>query len=76
MMRGMVIDMNDAQLHTLDQLRAFLNGTVAVGFSVDTNERYDFITRIVHRLGYARLRRADKGVVLRFLGRVSGCSRA
>ena len=24
MMRGMVIDMNDAQLHTLDQLRAFL----------------------------------------------------
>jgi hypothetical protein len=34
MMRGMVIDMNDAQLHTLDQSRAFLNGTMAVGFSV------------------------------------------
>ncbi len=28
MMRGMVIDMNDAQLHTLDQLRTILNGTV------------------------------------------------
>ena len=76
MMRGMVIDMNDAQLHTLDQLRAFLNGTAAVGFSVGANERYDFIARIVHRFGYARLRRADKGVVLRFLGRVSGYSRA
>jgi transposase InsO family protein len=76
MMRGMVIDMNDVQLHTLDQLRAFLNGTVAVGFSVCANERYDFITRIVHRFDYARLRRADKGVVLRFLGRVSGYSRA
>ena len=37
MMRGMVIDMNDVQLHTLDQLRAFLNGTVAVGFSVGAN---------------------------------------
>jgi len=37
MMRGMVIDMNDAQLHTLDQLRAFLDGTVAVGFSVTVN---------------------------------------
>ena len=36
MMRGMVIDMNDAKLHTLDELRAFLNGTVAVGFSVDS----------------------------------------
>jgi transposase InsO family protein len=76
MMRGMVIDMNDAQLHTLDQLRAFLNGTVAVGFSVGANERYDFITRILHRFGYARLPRADKGVVLRFLGRVSSYSRA
>ena len=76
MMRGMVIDMNDAQLHTLDQLRAFLNGTVAVGFSVSANERYDFISRIVHRFGYTQLRRADKGVVLRFLGRVSGYSRA
>jgi hypothetical protein len=30
----MVIDMNDAQLHTPDQLRAFLNGNVAVGFAV------------------------------------------
>jgi len=75
-MRGMVIDMNDAQLHTLDQLRAFLNGTAAVGFSVRAKERYDFIARIVHRFGYARLRRADKGVVLRFLRRVSGYSRA
>ena len=72
----MVIDMNDAQLHTLEQLRALLKGTVAVGFSVGANERYDFITRILRRFGYARLRRADKGVVLRFLGRVSGYSRA
>ena len=76
MMRGMVIDMNDAKLHTLDELRAFLNDTVAVGFSVDTPERYDFITRILRRFGYARLRRTEKGVVLRFLGRVSGYSRA
>ena len=53
MMRGMVIDMNDAQLHTLDQLRAFLDGTVAVDFSVSADERYDFISRIVHRFGYA-----------------------
>ena len=76
MMRGMVIDMNDAQLHTLDQLRAFLKGTVAVGFSVGANERYEFISRILRRFGYARLRRADKSVLLRFLGRVSGYSRA
>ena len=67
--------MNDNQLHTLDQLRAFLKGTVAVDFLVPACERYDFITRIVRRFGYPRLRRADKSVVLRFLERVSGYSR-
>ena len=75
MMRGMVIDMNDKALQTLAQLRAFLGGTVTVSFSVAATERYDFITRTVRRFGYARLKRADKGVVLRFLGRVSGYSR-
>ena len=75
MISGMVIDMNDNQFHTLEQLRAFLKGTIAVAFSVAARERYDFITRIVRRFGYARLRRAEKGVVLRFLERVSGYSR-
>jgi transposase InsO family protein len=75
MIRSMVIDMNDEQLHTLAQLRAFLDGTVAVDFAVTGEERYDFIARTVRRLGYARLKRTDKGVVLRFLGRVSGYSR-
>ena len=36
MMRGMVIDMNDKQLHTVARLRAFLDGTVAVNFSVES----------------------------------------
>jgi hypothetical protein len=69
MMRGMVIDMNDAQLQTLDQVRAFLKGTVAIGFSVAADERYEFVARTVRRFGYARLNRVDKGVVLRFLAR-------
>jgi transposase InsO family protein len=75
MMRGMVIDMNDEQLHTLAELQAFLDGTVAVDFAVAAEARYDFIARTVRRFGYGRLKRADKGVVLRFLERVSGYSR-
>ena len=75
MMRGMVIDMNDRQLLTLAQLQGFLNGTVAVDFSVAAEERYEFIARTVRRFGYRHLRRAEKAVVLRFLERVSGYSR-
>src|ERR1700676_4440249 len=75
MMRGMVIDMNDEQLHTLAELQAFLDGTVAVYFAVAAEARYDFIARTVRRFGYGRLKRADKGVVLRFLERGRGYSR-
>jgi transposase InsO family protein len=75
MMRSMVIDMNDEQLNTLAQIRAFLDGTVAVEFAVAGEERYGFIARTVRRFGYARLKRAEKAVVLRFLERVSGYSR-
>ena len=75
MMQGMVIDMNDEQLHTLAQLRAFLDGTNEVDFAVAADERYDFIARSVRRFGYGRLKRADKALVLRFLERVSGYSR-
>ena len=74
-MRSMVIDMNDEQLHTLAQMQAFLDGTVAVEFAVALDERYGFIARTVRRFGYARLKRAEKSVVLRFLERVSGYSR-
>jgi transposase InsO family protein len=73
--RGMVIDMNDRQLHTLGQLLAFLDGTMAVDFAVAADERYDFIARTLQRFGYHRLPRRSKGVVLRFLERVSGYSR-
>jgi len=75
MMRGMVIDMNDKQLATLAQLRAFLDGTVAVDFAVATSERYGFIARTLRRFGYRLLSRTGKGLVLRFLERVSGYSR-
>jgi hypothetical protein len=73
-MRGMVINMNDEQLHTLADLQAFLTGTVAMDFTVAADQQYEFIARTVRRFGYARLKHADKAVVLRFLERVSGYS--
>ena len=75
MIEGMVIDMNDKQLATLAQVKAFLKGTTMLDFAVADTERYAFIARTLQRFGYRRLGRADKGVVLRFLERVSGYSR-
>jgi hypothetical protein len=48
----MVIDMNDSQLHTVSQLRAFLDGTPAMKFSPPGNdvERYGFIATVLKRL--------------------------
>lgn len=74
-MRSMVTDMNDEQVHTLAQIQAFLDRTVAVEFTLAVEERYGFIARTVRRFGYARLKRAEKAVVLRFLEPVSGYSR-
>ena len=55
MMRGMVIDMNDEQVHTLAQMQAFLDRMMALEFAVAGQERYDFIARTVRRFSYARL---------------------
>jgi transposase InsO family protein len=71
----MVIEMNDEQLKTLDDVQGFLSGTVAMDFSVAKEERYAFIARTVKRFGYQRLGRTEKAIVLRFLERVSGYSR-
>jgi len=56
-MWSMVINMNHEQLHTLAQMQAFLDGTVAVEFSLALEERYGFIACTARRFGYARLKR-------------------
>ncbi len=43
--------MNDEQLHTLDQMQAFPEGTVALEFAVAVEERHGFIARAVRRFG-------------------------
>ncbi len=65
----MVIDMNETRLNTVLQLRAFLDGTLEVQFQAIGNDaqRYDFIAAVLDRFVYRRLRRVDKGVVMRYL---------
>lgn len=71
----MVIDMEEAKLRTVAQVRAFLEGTTEVSIRVRNEDRYGFIERTLKRLGYVRHSRADKGVLLRYLERMTGLSR-
>jgi len=74
-MRGMVIDMDEAKLQTVAQVQAFLAGIHDLALSVPKAEHYGFIERVLKRFGYAPLSRCDKGVVLRYLERMTGLSR-
>ena len=75
MMQGMVIDMEEARLQTVAQVKAFLDGTAEIAFRVPKAERNRFIERVLKRLGYAPHNKADKGILLRYLERMTGLSR-
>lgn len=72
----MVTYMNDKKIRTLDDVRAFLAGSVAMEFSItDKAERYRWIEQTLRRFKYRTLGRAERGVLLRYLQCVSGYSR-
>jgi transposase InsO family protein len=64
-------------LSTISQMEDFLNGSQSIAFAVATtkDERYSFVERVLRRFSYSRLKRGDRGVVIRFLGKVCGYSR-
>jgi transposase InsO family protein len=74
-MRGMVINMEEAKLQTLEQIKVFLGGTSEVAFRIPKEERNPFIERVLKRFGYAPHGRTDKGVLLRYIERMTGLSR-
>ena len=74
----MVIDMNEAQVRTLEQVRQVVAGTQALEFSraEDDEGRYGWIGSVLQRFGYRSLKRPDRGVLLVYVQRLSGYSRA
>lgn len=64
-------------LKTLDDIRGFLAGSHAVEIKTPSREgAYGFISETLSCFGYARLGKADKGLVRAYLGKVTGLSRA
>ena len=72
----MVTYMNDKKIQSLDDVRTFLAGTLEMEFSIpDKAARYRWIEQTLRRFRYRTLGRPERGVILRYVERVSGYSR-
>jgi hypothetical protein len=73
----MIVTLKTQGLQTLEQIRAFLDGTEAIDFKIDNRrEAYDFVTETLRRFRYERLGKTERGLVKAYLGKVTGLSRA
>ena len=72
----MIVTLQTERVRTLDQVRAFVEGSEAVDFAGAERESvYEFVRRALVRLDYERLGKSDKGLVRRYLAKVTGLSR-
>ena len=82
-MRQLVYDcdmrliMNDEQLQTLEQVNRFPEGSETIEFrGLTAEEKYCWITEVLIRFKYHRLERDEKGVIRRYIERITVYSRA
>jgi hypothetical protein len=69
--------MDDSEARSLEQIRAFLAGAGEVRFAGQSRaEIYGWTERTLLRFEYAGLGKRDKGLVLRYIARMTGLSRA
>jgi len=74
----MVINMDESQLRTIEQIEQFLVGSAQVAFAAHAGdvERYAHVSRVLKRFDYPRCNKHERGVLLRYLQHTSGYSRA
>ncbi len=71
----MVIYRSDEKLETIDDIRAFLEGTVEVEFLItDKGACYRWMQHTLVRFHYLTCSKKEKGLIARYLGQVSGYS--
>ena len=73
----MILNLDTERLRTLAEVRAFLDGSDPVDFRLaDRDDAYAFARRTLVRFRYPELDKPAKGLLRRFLGKVTGLSRA
>jgi len=69
--------MEDGEKQSLEQIRALVEASEAVQFqSLDRRDLYGWVSRTLRQQDYGRLKRGSKGLVRRYICKMSGLSRA
>ncbi len=69
--------MEDSERFGLEQIQAFLEATEEVQFQArDRTERYEWVDQTLRQQDYSHLGRVGKGLVRRYVAKVTGLSRA
>jgi transposase InsO family protein len=73
----LIISMKDGGTLSLEQIQAFLEGSGELCFQAeDRQELYRWVNQSLREQDYGRLKRSGKGVVRRYLAKMTGLSRA
>ena len=73
----MIVTLYTDQLTRLEQIEQFLEGTTDIAFRApDATGRRAWIERVVQRFGYAKRNRRERGLLLRYLIKLTGYSPA
>ncbi len=69
--------MQDPEEMTLDQMKALVESSRTVRFSIEGREAlYSLLVRVLRKQRYSKLSREQRGIVRGFLAKVTGRSRA
>lgn len=72
---GMIVSLQTEGLQSLEQVRAFVEGSESVEYQPrDRESAYGFVQRTLVSFGYYRLGRAERGLIRRYIGKVCGFS--
>ena len=71
----MQLIMNDKRSQTIEQVKRFLDGSETLDFGgISIKESYHFIETVLRRFKYYRLKRSGKGLIRRYIEKVTGYS--
>ncbi|MFO7883101.1 MAG: hypothetical protein R6U52_11275 [Kosmotogaceae bacterium] len=69
--------MNDSKLNSIAQIKSFLAETEAIEFSKKSQkDAYCWIEETLSRFHYVILSRKEKGLIMRYLMKITGYSRS